>query len=75
MYTINSLWGIFDLECSLFGAVPESAEQMFEKDSHGHSELRSTRQGLQLEEPIIPVDAEIISEDVYNFETGEFESI
>ena len=47
MYSLRSLWDIFELEFFLFGGVPETAVQMYERESHGHSEIRHTREPLE----------------------------
>jgi hypothetical protein len=46
MYSLRSLWDIFHMEFYLFGGVPETALQMYERESHGHEEIRLTREVL-----------------------------
>jgi hypothetical protein len=46
MYSLQSLWDIFHMEFFLFGGVPETALQMYERESHGHEEVRHTRESL-----------------------------
>jgi hypothetical protein len=46
MYSLQSLWDIFHMEFFLFGGVPETALQMYERESHGHEEVRLTREAL-----------------------------
>jgi len=46
MCSIDRLRDIRALEFFLFGGIPESAESMFERDSHNHFDVRKTRRGL-----------------------------
>ena len=54
MYSIDNLWKILQLEFFLFGGVPETAVQMYERESHGHEEIRQTRQ--EVEEALVETE-------------------
>jgi len=47
MNSIERLREIRTYELFVFGGVPEAPESMYERDSHGYSESRSTGRGIE----------------------------
>ena len=75
MYSLKQLRYIRDLEFFLFSGVPEEAEEMYERDFHGHSEIRTTRRpipALRFSQPLKePTEELIISIININWSTGK----
>lgn len=76
MYSKKTLWSIWELELFLFGGVPETAEQMYERDFHSLSEARKTK------EPIRPTisypdseEDELVCRLEYDIETRKYKII
>lgn len=73
MYSKKRYCDIRELELFLFGGVPETAEQMYERDSYGHSEIRITRKPISsCQYKTDPSNAVKIGECEIDFSTGEF---
>jgi hypothetical protein len=71
MYSLRSLWDIFELEFFLFGGVPETAVQMYERESHGHAEVRHTRETLGSNGKVLALkDEDFYCELEFDKETG-----
>lgn len=73
MYSTKRLSDIFELEIFLFGGVPETAEQMHEREFHCYSEPRLTRQELAPMRPAHDADdkAEVVHRLRIQVATGE----
>lgn len=73
MYSLNSLWDIFNFEFFLFGGVPETAVQMYEREFHSYAEVRHTRERLRRDTDQGPDHESTVFRTIeYDTETGEF---
>ena len=71
MYPLSRLRDIRSLELFLFGGVPETAEQMYERDSHPYTDIRTTRRGVSMGKNPRQQDGIIVERVKINLKTGE----
>lgn len=71
MYPLNRLRVIRSFELFLFGGVPDSAEQMYERETNPIAEIRFTRSTLNSDGPSQTDKGRVVEYIEFDPETGE----